>query len=275
MRSLLDFLIKYSNFLLFLLLETIALILLFTYDDMHQSVAFTSANKVNGKIYTLRNNITGYFLLRKNNEELLRQNSDLQLKVSRLEESLRQAGIQEQALKPALDYDYIHAKVIKNSVTQMCNYITVDVGSSDGVEKGMGVSNQSGIVGVVAACSEHYAIIVSVLNAKISFSCKIANSSAIGSLSWHGGDLHTANLEEMPGYVLWENGDTVITSGFSDAFPEGVPVGIIESSEKKGSDNFYTSKVRLFTQFEALSDVRIYNRILRKEQLLLEQEETK
>ncbi|MDD2559432.1 MAG: rod shape-determining protein MreC [Bacteroidales bacterium] len=272
MRQLIQFLARYSNFFLFLFLEILSLILLFRFNDYQQGVLFSSANSINGKLYTYREAVSGFFSLRENNAELLRLNSEMELRIARLEENLRKAELTEQALKEAGRYEYIQARVIKNSVSQLRNYITLDVGRLDGVAEGMGVCSHQGIVGVVSVCSDHYSVVIPVLNPEISFSCLIAGSNSIGSLNWKGGDTRYAWLEELPDYAFWAIGDTVVSSGFSDAFPRGIPVGVIHSIEKKSNSSFHRSRVRLFTRFESLADVRVISHFLRDERLELGKE---
>lgn len=272
MRQLIQFLVRYRNFLLFLFLEILSLILLFRFNDYQQGILFSSANRINGKLYTFREAVSGYFALRENNTELLRLNSEMELRIARLEESLQNAGLTEGQLKAADRYEYIQAKVIKNSVSQLRNHLTLNVGRQDGVAEGMGVCNHLGIVGVVSVCSDHFSVVIPVLNPDISFSCIVAGSNSIGSLNWKGGDTRFAWLEELPDYAFWAIGDTVVTSGFSDAFPSGIPVGVIHSIEKKSNSSFNRSRVRLFTGFESLADVRVIAQFLRDERLDLEKE---
>ncbi|NLV38534.1 MAG: rod shape-determining protein MreC [Bacteroidales bacterium] len=272
MRQLIHFLVRYRNFFLFLFLEILSLILLFRFNDYQQGVLFSSANRINGKLYTFREAVSGFFALRENNTELLRINSEMELKIARLEESLRKAGLEEEQLKAAGSYEFIHARVIKNSVSQLRNYLTLNVGKLDGVAEGMGVCNHLGIVGVVSVCSDHFSVVIPVLNPDISFSCIVSGSNSVGSLNWKGEDTRFAWLEELPDYAFWAVGDTVVTSGFSDAFPYGIPVGVIESIERKSNSSFHRSKVRLFTTFESLADVRVISHFLREEKLELEKE---
>ncbi len=270
MHSLLQFISRYGRTLLFLVLEAAALVMLFAFNDFHQSVAFTSASRFNGNIYEWRHRASDYFQLREKNRQLWQENARLEKRIAQLEANLQ--GIEIRDLKESLDFDFIFSRVIKNDVTHNANYLTIDAGSSEGVKKGMGVMSPEGIVGMVVSCSDHYALVASVLNVRNRFSCMTKNSHVVGSLSWDGLDSRYAWMEEMPGYLMWNEGDTVVTSGFSNSFPEGIPVGVIESVEKKNNDNFYRSKVRLFTRFETLSDVRIFYRLLDDEQQLLEKE---
>ncbi len=256
MRALLLFLHKNASTLLFLLLEAAALFLLLTGNSYHQSVWFTSANAWSGKMYAFRHRVTGYLNLGQANDELWQRNSQLEQEVAGLRHELEQMGW-EKSDTVAFAYDFVYGHVLRNSIYDLENTVLTDVGAADGVAVGMGVTSPVGIAGLVVACSEHYSIVASVLNVKMRFSCKIKGSQVTGPLSWDGKDIHYAYLSELPGYVSWHEGDTVVTSGFSESFAEGFPVGVIESFDKNEDSQFIKAKVRLFTQFETLSTLRL------------------
>ena len=147
--------------------------------------------------------------------------------------------------------------MINNSISRPYNYITVEKGTIDGVAPEMGVVDQNGVVGVVNVVSEHYARIISLLNPQFRLSCKLKGSDVFGSLVWDGGSPEEALLEELPKHTVYEPGDTIVTSGYSSVFPEGIPVGTIKSADRGVDDNFFTLRIKLFTDFSRLSTVRI------------------
>lgn len=154
-------------------------------------------------------------------------------------------------------YDYVSATVINNSVRHPRNYFSINRGEADGVKRGMGVVDQNGIVGIVNVTGEHTARVISLLNESQHFSVKIKDTQFLGSLSWKGGDPLIAYMEEVPRHAKFEVGDTVVTSGFSTIFPGEIPVGIIMNRIKGSDDNFFVLKVRLTSDFRALSTVRV------------------
>ena len=134
----------------------------------------------------------------------------------------------------------------------------------------MGVVDQNGIIGIVSTVSEKYAVIISMLNTKLRLSAKVKGSDYFGSLLWNGQNSQTVLLEELPRHVEFQPGDTIVTSGFSAAFPEGIPVGIIEGYSEQRNNNFYTLKVALEADFTRLNDVRVIINKDQQEQLELE-----
>ncbi len=121
----------------------------------------------------------------------------------------------------------------------------------------MGVVDQNGVVGIVNLVSDKYARIISLLNPNFRLSCKLKGSDVFGSLVWDGRSPDQALLEELPKHTVFQPGDTIVTSGYSAVFPEGIPVGTVISSDKGADDNFFTLRVNLLTDFSRLSTVRL------------------
>jgi rod shape-determining protein MreC len=129
----------------------------------------------------------------------------------------------------------------------------------------MGVVDQNGVVGIVNLVGNHSARIISLLNPKMRLSCKVKGREFFGSLVWDGRSPSEALLEEMPRHERFHKGDTIVTSGYSSVFPEGIPVGTIISHEKEHDDNFYALRIKLFTDFTTLSTVRVISNDMRPE----------
>lgn len=276
MHNIIRFIAKYSTFLLFIILQSCALYLLFNYNSFQQSTIFSSTNTINAFLFTAEENLTGYFHLKDNNNALQKQNIDLELKIARLETALLNytdtSGIALLRLKEAEEFSLIPGRVIKNSVSQLRNYLTLNIGRVDGVLPKMGVANAQGIVGVVSHVSDHYSVVIPVLNPEIRISCKLKKSNASGSLVWEGMDRRFAYLQEIPPYVAVSKGDTIVTSGYSAIFPEGIMVGIVDEYEVGEDANFLKLKVRLSTRFDAISNIRVIRYKLREELKKVEEE---
>ncbi len=60
-------------------------------------------------------------------------------------------------------------------------------------------------------------------------------------------------------------GDTIITSGLSPVFPEGIPVGTVENSTLYEGDSYHTIRIRLFTNFKRLKYVEVVQNADQKE----------
>lgn len=262
MRNLLHFLVRYSSWLLFAFYIVIACGLLFTRNPYQHHLYLTSAGAIGAGLHDVSSNITGYFSLRDINDDLQRQTATLQAEVLQLREELqsyRELEMQDslRALDTIGRFNFVIASVINNSISRPNNFITINKGRLDGIEPEMGVLDQNGVVGVVNVVSDHYARIISLLNPNFRFSCKLRGSEPFGSLVWDGQDPQYALLEELPKHTQFHKGDTIVTTGYSTVFPAGIPVGVIEGRAHGEDDNFFTLRIRLLTDFTALSTVKV------------------
>lgn len=277
MRNLLNFLLKYSAWILFALYVTASCVLLFQHNPYQHHVWLTSANMVSAGMYEVASNVTSYFSLRDINEDLQRRNSSLELEVISLRRQLIQLREEIAADTVKLDsalsrYSFILAHVINNSINRPHNYITIEKGALDGIEPEMGVVDQNGVVGIVNVVGPHSSRVISLLNPNLRLSCKLKGQDYVGSLVWDGVKSTEAVLEELPRHGKFHKGDTIVTSGFSTVFPEGVPVGTVIGSHNDHDENFYSLRIKLFTDFSTLSTVRVISDGMKEELLEVEKE---
>ena len=280
MRNLLNFLLKYNYWFLFILLEVICFVLLFRFNNYQQSVYFTSANVVTGKVYEVSGSVSSYFHLKSVHEDLLDRNMLLEQQIANLENALRERQVDSVIVNSIRnldnkDYQIFKAHVIRNSLNQADNYITLDKGSSSGIRPEMGVVDGNGVVGIVYKTSPNYSLVISVLNSKSSISCKIVGSEYFGYLKWEHGDSRYAYLKDLPRHAEFNLGDTVVTSGYSTVFPAGVMVGTVDDMSDSNDGLSYLLKIKLATDFGKLGDVRVIARTGQMEQQELENMSTK
>jgi Cell shape-determining protein len=265
LKNLLAFLAKYHHWLLFGLLEVISMVLLFRYNSYQGSVWFSSASYAVGRILEADASVRQFFSLSRVNEELTLRNFYLERQVDQLRrlygeltEDTTKLQMQEQRFLSK--YNLIPAKVVSNSVDRLDNLITIDKGKVDGVERDMGVACGNGVVGVVYMASDHYAVVIPVLNVSASrISCSIRGRGYFGYLRWDGKDPAVAYLEDVPRHARFKRGDWVETSGYSAIFPHGVLVGKIETIYNSLDGLSFRLKVRLSTDFACLRDVCVIN----------------
>ena len=275
MRNLLNFFLKYNYWFLFILLEVISFALLFRFNNYQGSAFFTSSNQMAGMVYEAANNVTGYFHLKSINDDLVQKNVELELQMERLRSALMEltsdsTGLERMKSDALKGYDIYRANVINNSLTHVDNYITLDKGENDGIRSEMGVINGSGVVGIVYHTSSNYSVVIPILNSKSSISCKIKRSDYFGFLKWDGGSSEYATVKDMPRHSLFSLGDTIVTSGHSAVFPGGIPIGTVEDMSDSHDGLSYLLKVKLFTDFGRLNDVRVIAQKGQEEQLELE-----
>lgn len=262
MRNLINFLIRYNYWLLFFMLQAVSFSLLFRFNSYQGSAYFTSANLVTGFIYSCASHVTEYFGLRSVNSDLVQRNVELEMQVERLRHDLARYTADTTAVTRLKEevlggYTIHSAEVINNCITRSENYITLNRGSADNICPEMGVICGNGVVGIVYKTSAHYSIVLSALNARSAISCKIKRTDYFGTLHWEGGSPRYAYVKDMPRHSEFSLGDTVVTSGHSAVFPEGIPVGVVDDMADSQDGLSYLLKVRLFTDFARLSDVKV------------------
>ncbi len=273
MRGILNFLIKHNHWFLFLFLEGISFVLIVSFNNFQRATLFTSANKVAGTIYSTLSNVSSYFGLREENVTLLEQNRKLMNEIESLRTELNaysdSAAIANNPHTHHNGYYYTTARVVNNSVNRTNNFLTIDKGTNHNVDSRMGVFNERGVIGITYTSSERYTVVLPLLNSKSVISCKV-NDGNLYTISWDGKDIHYSYIVDLPRYEIFESGDTVVTSGFSSIFPEGVPIGSIESLEESADGQSYRARVKLFADFGSLDNVFIVGNDNKTEQEKLE-----
>ncbi|SIT90643.1 rod shape-determining protein MreC [Pontibacter indicus] len=280
MRNLFAFIYRFRAFLIFVLLEALCIFLIVRYNTYQGAAMFNSANTYVGQVLEFQSGVTDYFRLASVNSTLAQENAVLRQELM----SYRQhaaADSTEQldttfyaASDSAMSKPFIlHAgRVINNSIRRTNNYLTLAIGSQDGVKPGMGVISPNGAVGRVKTVSRHYATVTSLLHSQMLISAKIRKNNTFGTIKWTGGDYRTALLDYIPLHIKPEIGDTIVTSGFNTVFPEGIMVGTISEVERELDKSFYTIRVELSVDFAQLSYVYVVENPRRPEQDSLEVE---
>jgi rod shape-determining protein MreC len=271
MRSLLNFLLRYKTLIIFLILEAVALVMISSSHNYHQSVAYGAARNISGFVAKRIENGHSYFRLRQVNQELAAENLQLRRRIEKLETVQKPALTAVSDSASGIRYNYLSARVINNSVNKQKNFITLDRGSRHGVTTGMGVASSTGVVGVIVGVSRNYSVAMSLLNNDFKLSASIARNDYFGSLAWNGRNYRYAQLSEIPHHVAVTEGDTIVTSGYSAIFPPGLIVGTLTGDLKKGGD-FVTLKVLLSADFKKLTDVYLIGNLTRHEREALEEE---
>ena len=269
MRSLLNFFVRFSNIIIFILLEIVAVFMLARSDGYHNIMLSNKMIAIEGSIEKKISSTSDYFKLRTLNASLAAENLELR---NRLEQVFRD---DEQYFTPVNDtlhsqqYIYTRARVIKQSTNKQKNIITLNKGEKDGIEEGMAVAGPNGIVGTVVGTSRNFSIAMSVLNLDFRLSARFKKNGYYGSLSWNGLSYDLVSLNEIPHHVQIEIGDTIETSAYSSIFPTGLMVGLVSEFDTGGGD-FFNIDVNLATDFHNTDYVYIIGNLMKKEQIDLQ-----
>lgn len=269
MKNLLNFIARYHNFIIFLLLETLAIYLLATNNSYHNTRLVKVVNRL---AYGLESRITNtrtYLNLHEINASLALENSSLKNQIEALKVDNYSGLFTVNDTLRFQQYYYSTAKIVNNSTNKQKNFITINKGRVNGVNPDMAITGPSGVAGIVVSSSNNYAVVMSVLNLDFRLSARIKRNGYFGSLTWDGRSYQFAKLNDIPNHIDIMVGDTVETTNFSAIFPEAVMIGTISEFEKAGGD-FYSVTVRLITDFKNLEYVNVISNLRKKEQLELE-----
>lgn len=260
MRNLLQLLSKYSILLMFVALETVSLILIIRNNEYQRNAFFSSSNAVIGWNYSVYSYCAEYFHLRRENqilqEENTRLSNELALKTNEcnaLREGILDPGYTFAEMRKA----YIPAKVINASCNKRHNYLTINKGVRDSVQKDMGVVNANGVVGIVSQTTNRFATVIPIINISMQLSCKIKRCGSIGPLVWNGKDYRYAYLNDIAKHIDIQAGDTIVTSGYTPTFPEGIMVGVVKEVSTPLSSAYHNIKVELAVDYTKLNHVKI------------------
>lgn len=274
MKSLLNFLLRIHFLLLFILIEIFSISLLVNNNYYQRSRMVNFTRELSGRYHQKLAGLKEYFSLLEINQQLVEENNRL---LNIIESTYRSEELFFRNVNDTIfnqRYFYTPAKVVNNSVNKKHNFITLNKGKEQGVKPEMAVVSDGSIVGVVKGVSENFATVISLLNLDFKISAKVKKNGYFGSLSWDGKDFHTAILNEIPLHADVQVGDSIITSGFSSIYPEGILIGYIDNFEEKGG-SFYTIYVKLSTDFKQLNDVNIIGNLTQTEKLEIEQQAIK
>ena len=268
MQQIINFFIKNSYRLLFLLLLGISISFTIQNNSYHKSRTITSANFVSGYAYEKIDNLNKYFGLREVNQELVEENSYLKQLLFNKKDTTLSAPIELPI--DLLQYKVIQAKVIKNSFDVYDNYLTLNAGTKDGIKEDLGVINSKGVVGIIDKTTKNYATVLSILNTKSQLNAKIKNTNHFGTLTWDAKNTGYVQLVDVPRLASLKKGDTIVTGGQSVIFPENIPIGKIDKAYTDKNTNYYTIRVKLFNDMTNVGFVYVINNTKKEELIELE-----
>jgi rod shape-determining protein MreC len=271
MKNLINFLKRFRDVLIFFFLQVIVLSIFFNSKNYHKTSFINSSSLVSSWVTEKRNDITKHFSLEDENKLLMEKNAKLmtyqpysfyhlQNRVYSVNDS-----IYEQ------QYEYIPANVIKTSVNRRDNYITINKGSLQNIQEGMGAITNNGIVGFVVDVSPHYALIKTVLSERLNIAAKLKKQNDVrGQIKWDGKDYKIVQLHGITNDIKINKGDEIITKGSKGVFPQGITIGHVKNVSSKNGEITLNIEVELSTDFKRLNTVYIVKNLFKTEQEQIE-----
>lgn len=270
MKNIFNFLYRNNFFFIFLLLEIFCFILISKNDHYQGSKLINSANDISANVYQISANTKEYLQLKEENDRLAYENNYLKNRIKLGYAIIPLKNYKKNDTLYRQEFEFMNAKVINSTVNKRNNYLTLNIGSLQGVGQDMAVINSEGIVGVVKAVSENYSSVMSVLHKDVIVPCKLKKEGINGTLQWEGGDYRYCILTDIPTHAKLKKGDTVITSSLSGIFPEGILVGFVDSHERRQNESFFTVKIKLNPDFKKINHVSVIKFIYKAEKDSLE-----
>ncbi len=261
MNNLIEFIKKNFHYFLF------AVLLVLSFLMMGKSMSYSGyklariCQSITGPIQKNWSNMVHTFGLGRENEELVQQNIALMREHDNMfienEDTILTQMSKTDSLHPKRMrlYDYTYAHVIYRTTDQAFNYLIVDKGEKDGIQKDMAVTSPAGVVGVVSDVSENFSAVIPILHPDSRISAVVSPINQVGTVIWEGSDPRIAYLENIPQHLEINIGDSVLTSGYSNIFPKGLLVGTVKEVTLGKNASFLTIKVKLATDFNKIYSV--------------------
>ncbi len=272
MRNFIAFIKHFRNVLIFALLQGIALSLYFTFVQFPRTQYLTTAASIQGSILEARNGITKHFNLSKNNVRLQKENIELLEELPKSFIKLEGKLVKIDDTLHRQQYEYIPGIIINSTHSKRENYFTLNIGSSQGIKRGMGVFSTNGIVGVIHNTSEHYAVIKTCLTKKLNTSIMLEKTGQQGFLEWDGVNARKGSMTGVSNDLKIKKWAKVVTRGGGGIFPRGLPVGKISRVEVVEGESLWDLTMIFAEDFRKVQNVYIIKNLLLDEQRDIEKQ---
>ncbi|MGP1515400.1 MAG: rod shape-determining protein MreC [Bacteroidales bacterium] len=266
MENLFRFLKHYYYVFLFLFLEGVCVYFISLSQSIQSSSIISVANNISGTFYNAFENIDSYCYLKSRNEALVKENIALRKQISTSFVRIVNNVHEEKDTVYKQRFSFIDAKVISKSVNKRNNFFMLDKGSLSGIENDMGVISPDGVVGVVVKTTKNFALVMSVLHQDSKLNVRNIRTKTTGTLIWNGNIYSVGQVVDMPSSIPIKKGDTIVTSGFSRDFPEGIMIGVIKDFTKESGTGFYKADVKFSTDYNKLDFVYVIKNFFKIEQ---------
>jgi rod shape-determining protein MreC len=261
MQKIIEFIIKYKNFISLTALVIISLSLI-SLDYSAKIGGFRTLTVATvGWMQNIFSWIPNPVALKQENQALRELNMQLSSEVTRMRNSL----VENERLRDIIDFkkrikaDYIIAEIVGKSNVEMRRFITLNKGRLSGVKDGMAVRNDAGLIGLVIGLSDNYSIVELIINRNVHIAAKNQRNASEGILMWEGSDYFL--LKNVPKAYDMHEGDVILTSNSGSRYPVDIPIGHIISVLDEPGDMFLKIQVRPFVNFATLEQVFILTEI--------------
>jgi rod shape-determining protein MreC len=242
MQQLIDFILRKKDVVVYFVLLSLSLSLIFNSNYFHKSKFIIFSNGITNYTNEVFENINWYFELKKINSSLVEENLILKNQLEKFIEKNSIDSLENVA------FQYQNAKVISNNLSSIKNNLVINKGIKHGLKNEMGVISSTGIIGIINRTSKNYSSVMSVLNTESKINAKVKRTSHFGTLEWNGLSNRELLLNDIPETADIKIGDSIITGGMSLIFPEGINIGVVSEIMKQEKFNDTVMKFNINNQ---------------------------
>ena len=277
MRNVFLFIRRYFTFISFVLLQVLALSMLFRYNKYHRAVFLGKANEITGFVNSKYDNVDDYFHLKEENLRIHKMNDSL---LNLLRVNFVKVDTSAHVITDTVRFDTTNlvrkylakeARVVSNSINSQKNYFQINRGSKQGIRDNMAVINSDGsVAGQVVGVSENFSQVMSLLNVHSTVSAMMKKTRNNGRIEWDGQSPLYVTLRNIPKSDSVLVGDTVLTGINSYNYPPAWMIGTISEIVEDRTTNFYVLRVKPSANFQNLQQVFVIENLQRDEQVALD-----
>lgn len=266
---------KQSNILGEVITIIILILLLFLSNVQTDKLGFihsavnTVVTPVQRVFFDIKNKIQGNFEYFADIDTLQEENRELKIKNSELETQLRElesikadnAILQEymNLTQKYADYTTIPAYVINRDVSNYSSDIVINVGTNDGVNVGMTVIADKGLVGHVISVTPSSAKVQVIVDGASTVSCNISTTEQSIICKGTIEDSKILKVSYIPSEAELIQGDNVYTSGIGGIYPKGIFIGTISEIITTSNITDRYAKVTTAVDFATIDSVLVIN----------------
>jgi len=190
---------------------------------------------------------------------------ELNLQLSNEVTRMRNSVVENNTLRALLELkqnsesELLAVSIVGLTSIQMRNYLIINKGSADGIQSGMSIRNDAGLVGVIIGISKNYSIVETIINRDVKISAKCLRSEYKGIIAWEGGEYLV--MKNVPKSFDVKKGDIIITSDFSEKYPVNIPIGRVKQAKEEPGYLFLKVIVEPMVNFATLEEAFVIKQL--------------
>ena len=253
-----------GSFFTFCTLQILSVYLIINHNSTQSAIAAETWSIGSGRLQSISTTVNDYLNLKEQNEVQMRENARLRRLLPNALYDLRTNVDSIIDGKYLQRYNFLPARIVNRSPYNPYNVLIINRGESLGLQAGQGVIDDQGLVGIIDNSTELFARAISILHQDARISAGLRDNT-FGTLRWDGKDPKYMTLTDIPEYTNIGTKDTVFTTGYSNIFPTGQPIGIVTDAEVQPGTGSKNLKVELFNDPLRVSSVYVVQDLFKEE----------